>query len=135
MTQARIHTGFHRFTENGQILQIDIFLIKKKLSKLQGFIRGEWNWPISCLNDFGSQEIKGDFRELKSKKFPGAACPRTPPRSKRLRCSFRKSVSHYILIRACDHTCGSITFFSENFTQNILKINEAIVVLRSLRYI
>ena len=57
---------------------IDIFLIKKKLSKLQGFIRGEWNWPISCLNDFGSQEIKGDFRELKSKKFPGAAWPRIP---------------------------------------------------------
>ena len=71
VTQARIHTGFHRFTENVRFYKIDIFLIKKKLSKLQGFIRGDWNWPISCLNDFGSREIKGDFRELKSKKFPG----------------------------------------------------------------
>ena len=57
---------------------IDIFLLQKKLSKLQGFIRGERNWPISCLNDLGSQEIKGDFRELKSKKFPGAAWSRIP---------------------------------------------------------
>ena len=52
--------------------------MKKKLSKFQGFIGGEWNWPISCLNDFRSQEIKGDIRELKSKKFPGAAWPGIP---------------------------------------------------------
>ena len=43
--------------------------------------------------------------------------------------------SVYILIRACDHTCGSTFFFSKDFTQNILKINKEIVVLRSLRYI
>ena len=48
------------------------------------------------------------------------------PRSRRSVC---------VLIRARDHTCGSTTFFSKDFTQNILKINEAIVVLRSLRYI
>ena len=23
---------------------------------LQGFIQGEWNWPISCLNDLETQE-------------------------------------------------------------------------------
>ena len=33
-----------------------IFLIKKILSKLQGFIRGEWNQPLSCLNDSETQE-------------------------------------------------------------------------------
>ena len=33
-----------------------IFLIKKILSKLQGFIRGEWNQTLSCLNDSETQE-------------------------------------------------------------------------------
>ena len=28
-SQARIHTGFHRFTEIGQIYKRDIFLVKK----------------------------------------------------------------------------------------------------------
>ena len=49
--------------------------------------------------------------------------------------SLRSRRSVCVLIRARDHTCGSTTFFSKDFTQNILKINEAIVVLRSLRYI
>ena len=31
-------------------------MINKKLSKLQGFIQGEWNWPISCLNALETQE-------------------------------------------------------------------------------
>ena len=35
---------------------IDIFLIKEKLSKLQGYIWGEWDWPISCLNDSETHE-------------------------------------------------------------------------------
>ena len=30
--------------------------MKKKLSKLQGFIWGEWDWAISCLNDSETQE-------------------------------------------------------------------------------
>ena len=38
---------------------------------------------------------KGDLWELKSTKFPGWACPRTPPRSLRLWHWFRKSVSTY----------------------------------------
>ena len=53
--QARIHTVFHRFTEIGQIFHNN-FLIKKKLCKLHGFIQGEWNWPMSCLNDSETQE-------------------------------------------------------------------------------
>ena len=39
-----------------RFFMIDIFLINKKLSKLQGFIKGEWNWPISRLNDSETQE-------------------------------------------------------------------------------
>ena len=50
--QARIHISF---TEIGQIFH-NIDILKKKLSKLQGFIRGEWNWSISCLDGSGTQE-------------------------------------------------------------------------------
>ena len=41
-------------------------------NQLKGFIRGEWNWTISCLNDSETQgaEIQ--------KKIPGEACPRIP---------------------------------------------------------
>ena len=40
--QARIHTGFHRFMEIGQIFHNRyIFLIKKKKSKLQSFVQGK----------------------------------------------------------------------------------------------
>ena len=58
--QARIHPGFHRFTEIGQSFFI-IYFNKKKLFKLQDFIQGKWNWPISCLNDSETQEkgLKG----------------------------------------------------------------------------
>ena len=48
---ARIHTCFHRFTEIGQIFRNRYIFNKEKLSKLQGFILGEWNRPIFCLND------------------------------------------------------------------------------------
>ena len=56
---------------------IDMFEISKKLSKLQGFIQGEWFLPISCLNDSETHR-RGNFRELKSKKFTGEARPWTP---------------------------------------------------------
>ena len=69
--QARIHTGFHRFTEIGQIFlkQIYFWWIK--------------NFPIcKALSKTGQYPIwvtrnteKGDFRELKSKTFTGGACP------------------------------------------------------------
>ena len=26
--------------------------------QLKGFIRGEWNWPISCLNDSETQGVE-----------------------------------------------------------------------------
>ena len=133
--------------------------MKKKLSKLQGFIRGEWNCPISCLNDSGFRAIKGDFRELTKNISRGCMPPDTlGARGFFFCCCLRRKLSSEaaivtsgkktlffrsprsrrsvcILIRACDHTCGSTTFFSKDFTQNILKINEAILVLRSLRYI
>ena len=55
--QEQIHTGFHHFTEISQILYNGYILNKdKKLSKLQGFIPGAWNLPISCLNDLETQE-------------------------------------------------------------------------------
>ena len=48
---------FPPFTEISQILHSGYILNKdKKLSKLQGFILGAWNWPISCLNDLETQE-------------------------------------------------------------------------------
>ena len=46
-------------------LVTDIFFIKKKLSKLQGFIRGEWNWLVFCLND---SEIHERLRKFKAEK-------------------------------------------------------------------
>ena len=50
--QPRIHPSFK---EIGQIIH-NIDILKNKLSELQGFIRGEWNWPIFCLNDSETQE-------------------------------------------------------------------------------
>ena len=46
--QARIHTGFHRFTEMGQIFPYRYIL--------QGFILGKWNLPISWLEYSETQE-------------------------------------------------------------------------------
>ena len=40
--------------------------------QLKGFIRGEWNWPISCLNGSETQGVEIP------KNIPGEACPRTP---------------------------------------------------------
>ena len=70
-----IHAGFHHFMEIGKICHSkNIFsnnnnnnnnnkLSKLKLrdeiirlADLQGFMRGEWNWPISCLNDSETHE-------------------------------------------------------------------------------
>ena len=54
---------------------------------MQGFIQGEWNWPISCLNDSDTQE-RG-LQEVKiQKKFQRGTLLR-------LWHSFRKSVSVY----------------------------------------
>ena len=52
--QARIHTGFHRFTEIGHIFIINMFLKIKRLSKLpsgQYFVWLTW------------KPTKGDFKE------------------------------------------------------------------------
>ena len=54
------------------------------------FIRGAWNWSISCLNDSETQErgLKG----VKIRTIPGRAYPGPPWKLRRL---FRKSVSIY----------------------------------------
>ena len=64
----------------------------KQSADLQGFIRGKWNWPISCLND--------TLKPRKGRGLKGVAHtpdPPTPPpkKSLHLRLSFRKSVSIY----------------------------------------
>ena len=86
--QARIHTGFHPFTEIGRIFhnknafQVEIWkmldspwlisttiwkmTLVKQSADLQGFIWGEWNWPISRTPGKGSL---GPV--LKSTEIPG----------------------------------------------------------------
>ena len=46
----------------------------------RGFIQGEWNWPISCLND----SVKGTLGTLPD-----------PPRSLHLQRSFRELIRIY----------------------------------------
>ena len=48
-TQARIHTGFHHFTEIGHIFHNKYNFDYKNTSKV-GI------WPVSCLNDYEIQE-------------------------------------------------------------------------------
>ena len=74
--QARIHTGFHRFTEIGQILH-NKYIFSKKLLTFKVDI---WKmvWTVSKYPVWMTQKPrKGDFGELKSQKFPGGACPKT----------------------------------------------------------
>ena len=91
-TRARIHTFFHHFTEIGQIFHIKhIFKINKlSMMKSRDEIIGRFarRYPRKMeLANILSGMIQ------KPRKFPGAACPRTPPRT--LRRSFRKSVCIY----------------------------------------
>ena len=98
--QARIHTGFHRFTEIGQIFIRNIFLIIIELSKLKS---GKWSGQMFSFSNFWEFDApsmnqkpgKGNFRELVSKKIPGGACSRAPLEACSLGPSFRKSVSIY----------------------------------------
>ena len=43
---------------------------------MQGFIRGEWNWPIAFLNDSETPQKKN--LGVKIQKIPRRACSRTP---------------------------------------------------------
>ena len=103
----------HRSTAVSTFLQksvrffmIDISLIKKILSKLQGFIQGEWNWPLSCLND-SDYPGEGTLGEAY------------------LGYQFRKLVSIIILdprlmILKAIYTIDSMVYCLLLFTQNIL---------------
>ena len=103
----RIHTGFHRFTEIGQIFPnkyifININISKFKFKKWRGvallqihynynmeidldkiirrFARRMTNWQMT--NDqypvcMTQKPRKEQFKELKSEKFRGGTCPRT----------------------------------------------------------
>ena len=57
-------------------------LLMKTLSKLKSgkwigcFIQGEWNWPISCLNDSETQERGHERVQIQT--FPGEHV-RAPP--------------------------------------------------------
>ena len=64
-------------------------------NQLKGFIRGEWNWPISCLNDSETQGVE-------IQKNSRGSVPSDRPRNLPLWRSFRKSVSIYPRIRSWD---------------------------------
>ena len=72
--QARIHTGFHRFTEIGQVFH-NKHIFNNNSRTFQVEI-----WKMVCTNVFffqfpGSRQKpgKGSFRKLKPKKIPGGA--------------------------------------------------------------
>ena len=73
--QARIHTGFHRFTEIGQVFHNKHIFNNNNSRNFQVEI-----WKMVCTNFFSFQfpgirqkPGKGNFRELKPKKIPGGA--------------------------------------------------------------
>ena len=74
VSQARIHTGFHRFTEIGQVFH-NKYIFNNNRRTFQVEI-----WKMVCTNVFFFQFTgirkkpgKGNFRELKPKKIPGGA--------------------------------------------------------------
>ena len=80
--QARIQTGFHRFTEIGQIFHTKHKLITiVELSKLKS---GKWSTCKNVFRALDRNRGKGTF-----------ACPRASLEACSLGPSFRKSVSIY----------------------------------------
>ena len=72
--QARIHTGFHRLTEIGQVFH-NKHIFNNNSRTFQVEI-----WKMVCTNVFFSQFTgirqkpgKGNFRELQPRKIPGGA--------------------------------------------------------------
>ena len=72
--QARINTGFHRFTEIGQIFHNRY--IDEKTFQVARLHPRRRNWSISCVNNSETQE-RGLW-EVKIEKFHIGACPWTP---------------------------------------------------------
>ena len=90
---------------------IDIFLINKKLSKLQGFIQGEWNWPISCLNDSETQErgLKG----VKIQKISwGSMSLDPPPPQKLAHSALVQEIGQYL---SQIHECGGYSILNKEY--------------------
>ena len=95
VSQARIHTGFHRFTEIGQVFH-NKYIFNNSCRTFQVEI-----WKMVWTNVFFFQFTgirqkpgKGNFRELKPKKN-SRGCIRAPLEACSLGPSFRKSVSIY----------------------------------------
>ena len=103
--QARIHTGFHRFTEIGQIFHKKLIFNNKNFPSwnLENGLDKCFLFPVSGnLMPFSPPPLpmnqkpgKANFRELVSQKMPGGACPRAPLEACSLGPLFRKSVSIY----------------------------------------
>ena len=91
------HTGFHRFTEIGQIFHNKHIFNNNNNRTFKVEI-----WKMVWTNVFFFQFLgirqkpgKGNFRDLKSQNTPRGACPRAPLEACSLGPSFRKSVSIY----------------------------------------
>ena len=100
-SQARIHTGFHRFTEIRQIFHKKLIFNNKNFPSwnLENGLDKCFLFPISgnlmSSPPMNQKPGKANFRELVSKKIPGGACPRAPLEACSLGPLFRKSVSIY----------------------------------------
>ena len=74
--QARIHTGFHRFTEIGQIFHNRY--IKEKTFQVARLHPRRMELANILSERLSSKPRKGDFRKLKTKKFITGDIPRAP---------------------------------------------------------
>ena len=96
--QGRIHTGFHRFTEIGQIFHNKHIFNNNNNNNNNNnrtFKDGLTNVFFFQFPGIKQKPGKGNFRDLKSQNLTGGACPRAPLEACSLGPSFRKSVSIY----------------------------------------
>ena len=91
--QGRIHTGFHRFTEIGQIFHNKHIFNNNNYNRT--FKDGLDKCFLFQFPGIKQKPGKGNFRDLKSQNITGGACPRAPLEACSLGPSFRKSVSIY----------------------------------------
>ena len=92
--QARIHTGFYRFTEIGQILQNYSEFSKGVIKKSITFPKGTRLWtPLEGTRCFGNQS-------------PFILDPRLQNISSEKHCYTRKTISITVFIRLSAHPIG-----------------------------